>query len=121
MGKEQIDWAIVFNENRRACYELYKWWNHPKPTIQYANFLYGHFLDMLIRSGYIEINERIFEFFDSIYIRCYVVPTGLRYFSGCCESEHRTIKCHDYDSRHEAVKRVIENAFDLLGERIRYM
>lgn len=113
-----IKWSDIFKEHKPACYEFYKWVSK-NPDYLY-NFNEPIFFDMLISNGYMGNMERVFEFFDAAYIRCYVAPISYKYFTGHSMSEYRTIKCHDFTSRREAVSRVIENGFDLLDERISF-
>lgn len=76
------------------------------------------FYNSLIEKGYMNNEERCFEFFDIVMIYCEIKPISYLRLSSIVTSEYRVVRCNDYNNRTEVTLKTLENAFELLHERI---
>lgn len=76
------------------------------------------FYNALIEKGYMNSEERCLEFFDVAMIHCEIKPISYMRLRGVAVSEYRMILSDDYVSRRDATFKTLENAFELLHERI---
>ncbi len=117
-----MKWELIFSNYKLACYYLYKWYMETKKnsdtnTVPLHEFNEGAFFNALIEKGYLNNEERTFEFFDYVLIYCYVMPLEQKTFRASSQSNSRVIVCNDCFTRQEAAIRALENAFILLQER----
>lgn len=112
-----MNWSSIFEKYKNACYYMYKWITGEDYQIDISKFTERLFFSVLLEKGYLNNEERALEFFDAIFIICYVAPIGINRFKSYSESEYTTIICSDWRDRRSASIKTIENCFFLLEER----
>lgn len=112
-------WEKIFANYKLACYTLYKWHTETKmdSTVSLNEFNESIFFNTLIENGFLNNEERAFDFFDRVLIHCYVMPIGYNTYRSYCDNKINMIVCNEFTSRQEATERTLENAFNFLQER----